>query len=499
MKTCMVILLLFMVAFATAQDPREFNHGSSIVKFKQNDTTKYYLTWSTSLQVSWEHDIYNSVICFDENGNLITLNPHKKYIGTGNDEAQEPVNAAYDPVNGNILTVWEDGTGNNAPDVRGQMHKPDGTILKNNWIIAGGTGSQHSANAAFLSNKFLVFYADEAPPSTGGAVVKCKVIDNLSGTETQTISLTPNDEDHWWPVSVSNNANTRTLVIWGNDGYAVRGTVLYDSNGTVIGAHEPQDYLINTQQYYYQAVWLENLSNFLIVARNGAYSDSTDESQIGLIDTLGNLVASKTIGGDIIREAKPTAIWSDCTHSYHLFYPTEINNLVHFEVTANSEINTSEQIFSTPDLSNIQWVSTGTWSLPVKDINDNNIWQGNHIILFTFNDVNSNDIVKVPVHINDTVLCLNLGMVSGNNNCEEVSIYPNPAGNRFFIYSSVFRNRQVDVKIYNSAGQLILSDKKTFDNDKTSVSIKGFTSGIYFVKLKSDTESFGKMIKLIKK
>ncbi len=481
-----------------AQDPREFNHGSCIVEFKQNDSTKYYLTWSSAWQDSWEHDIYNSVIFFNENGDLVTQSADKKYIGTGNDEAQEPVNATYDPDNENILTVWEDGTGNNAPDVRGQLHKPDGTILINNRIIAGGEGSQHSANAAFLSNKFLIFYADEAPPSTGGAVVKCKVMDNLSGTETQTIRLTPNNEDHWWPVSVSNNTNTRTLVIWGNDGYAVRGTVLYDSSGSIVTAHDPQDYLINTQQYYYQAVWLENLSDFLIIARNGAYSDSTNDSQIGLIDTLGNIVASKTISGGIIREAKPTAIWSDCTESYHLFYPAGTNNLVHFEVTSDSEINTADQPLSTPDLQNIRWVSTGTWSSLVTDINGNNKWHDSHIILFTFNDVNSNDIVKVPVHINDTVLCQSLGLFSGKNNHSDIIICPNPAENLFFIKSSLFNNRQVNINICNSTGRLIYSDKKTFHNNETYVNIRDFASGIYFVELKSKTERFRKKIKLIK-
>ena len=498
MKKSIVILILFTVIYTEAQDPREFNHGSCMVEFKQNDSTKYYLTWSSAYQNSWEHDIYNSVIYFNENGNLITQNSSEKYIGNGSDEAQEPVNATYDPNNGNILTVWEDGTGNNAPDVRGQLHKPDGTIIKSNWIIAGGTGSQHSANTSHLSNKFLVFYADEAPPSTGGAVVKCKVIDNLSGTEMQTLNLTPNNEDHCWPVSASNNANTRTLVIWGNDGYAVRGTVLYNNNGIINTAQTPQDYLTNTQQYYYQTIWLKNISKFLIVARNGAYNDITDGSQICLIDTLGNLVDSKTISGGIIREAKPTAIWSECTQSYHIFYPTGINELVHFEVTSNSEINSSNLSFNSPELNNVQWVSTGTWSLKVKDINDDEIWQNNHIILFIFNNNNSNDIVKVPVHIDSNILCQSLGIYSGEIDNKDVLIYPNPTSNLFYINSSSFKNQIVDVKIYNTNGQLILSEKKTFNNNKISLSINSFTSGVYFIELETKVENLKRTIKIIK-
>ncbi len=138
------------------------------------------------------------------------------------DEAQEPVNATINGVNNQILTVWEDGFGADATNVRAQQHTTDGTIIKSNWLIAGGAGSQHSVNTVHLNDKFLIFYADEAPPSTGEAVVKGKVIDDGTGNESQTISFTPKNEDHWWPVSVRNTSNTRTLIIWGNDGYAAR-------------------------------------------------------------------------------------------------------------------------------------------------------------------------------------------------------------------------------------------------------------------------------------
>lgn len=499
MKFKILILVTLISNFIKAQDLREFNHGACIVKFIENDSTKYYLTWSSSFQNSWEHDIYKSVIFFNDNGELTTQQPYNIYIGNGNDEAQEPVNATTDKVHNNILSVWEDGNDTDAPNVRGQLHKPNGTLIKTNWIIAGGTGSQHSANAVHLGNNFIVFYADEAPPSTGGAVVKGKVIDDLTGNETQTIIFTPNNEDHWWPVSVSNKTDTRAFVIWGNDGYSIRGTVLYENQGTVQQAQPPQDYLLNTQQYFYQVIWLENISKFLIIARNGAYDDITDESQICLIDTMGNIVTTKTINGGIIREAKPSAIWSSCTQSYHIFYPTGTNKLVHFEVTSNFEVNSSDTIFTNSELANVQWVSTGTWSVFVHDINDNDDWQNNHIILFIYNDENSNNIVKTPVHISNDVLCQSLGIISTEKNTDKIIIYPNPASNVVFIKSYMFNNQTVKIKVYNTIGKLILSHKKVFKGNKTSINIQNLSTGIYFIELIKEKENKKQTIKLIKR
>jgi len=160
-----IITLLFatlpLISFSQS-DPREFNHGTCIVKYLDNNNNKYYLTWSSSYPDGWEHDIYKSKIYFDTNGNLVTETPNQVFINTY--EAQEPVNSVINSDNNYMLTVWEDGSGANAPNVSGQINLPDGTIIRQNWIIAGGSGSQHSAYTSHLSDKFLIFYADEAPP-----------------------------------------------------------------------------------------------------------------------------------------------------------------------------------------------------------------------------------------------------------------------------------------------------------------------------------------------
>lgn len=394
-----------IVLLDLSEDPREFNHGTCIVEYENNaNLIKYYLTWSSAYNDGWEHDIYNSTISFNASGGLVVETANQVYVGSGSDEAQEPVNATINTGNNYILSVWEDGIDADGPNVRGQLHNPDGTIIKSNWIIAGGAGSQHSANTAHLSNKYLVFYADEAPPASGGAVLKAKVIDDVTGNETQAMSFTPNDEDHWWPVSVSNTSNTRTLIIWGNDGYATRGTVLKDNGGTIEQTVAPQDYLTNIQQYYYQVEWLENISKFLLIARNGAYENMTDDSQVCLIDINGNITSSAVVSGGIIREAKMAVKWNPSNQTYFIFYPSGTNNLTQFSIDNVGTIsNSSSQITGHPDLAGVQWTSTGMWASFVTDGNGNDQFANKYIALFVMNDILSNNIINVPVHLDVTL------------------------------------------------------------------------------------------------
>lgn len=484
MKQIILLIFVSLPILSFSQDPRQFNHGTCIVKYDNTNTIKYYLTWSSAYNNSWEHDIYNSIIYFDTNGNLITESPDHKYIGTGTDEAQEPVNSTINSTNNYILTVWEDGNANDAPNVRGQLHFPNGSIIKTNWNIAGGLGSQHSAYTSHLGNKYIIFYADEAPPSTGGAVLKAKAIDDSTGNETQSISFTPNDEDHWWPVSVSNTSNTRTLVIWGNDGYAARGTVLYQNAQTIMQTGNPQDYLTDIQQYYYQIEWLENISKFILIARNGAYENITDESKICLIDTLGNLTHSTKVNGGILRESKMAVKWNECNKSYAIFYPSGTNNLTQVFVDQSGTIfPTSNQITNLPELSNKQWVSTGIWSEFVEDSNGNDLFDDKYIALFVMNDVNSNNSIKIPIHLDISLFCLPFGLIDTNNN--ELRIYPNP-----FTTSITLPNEFIsfEYQIYTINGQILTTNR--LKNNKLNLSF--LNNGIYFIRIK------GNIFKLIK-
>jgi len=195
MKIIIILLLLILPHISFWEDSREFNHGACIVKYlDNNNNNKYYLTWSSSYMDGWKHDIYKSKIYFENNGNLVTETPDQVFINTN--EAQEPVNSIINSNNNYMLTVWEDGSDADAPNVRGQINLLNWTIIRKNWIIAGGNASQHSVYVSHLSDKFLIFYVDEALPATGGAVVKAKVIDDTTGNELQTINLTHNNEDN---------------------------------------------------------------------------------------------------------------------------------------------------------------------------------------------------------------------------------------------------------------------------------------------------------------
>ncbi len=481
-----IILLLFVAIpfISFSQDPREFNHGTCIVKYQSNNAVKYYLTWSSSYNNEWEHDIYNSIIYFDTNGDLITEYPDQRYIGTGSDEAQEPVNSTINNSNNYILTVWEDGNASDAPNVRGQLHLPDGTIIRSNWNIAGGIGSQHSANTSHLENKYLIFYADEAPPATGGAVVKAKVIDDITGNETQEISFTPNNEDHWWPVSVSNTSNTHTLAVWGNDGYAARGTVLYQNGQSITQTGTPQDFLVDIQQYYYQVAWLENISKFILIARNGAYDTITDDSKICLIDTFGNVTNSTVVNGGILREAKMCVKWNECNQSYTVLYPSGINSLTQIFIDhSGTIIPTSNQITNIPELTNIEWTSTGIWSEFIEDTNGNNLFDNTYIALFIMNDVNSNNIIKIPVHLDASLFCIPLGLSTLNSN--DFQIYPNPFENSITVPDEFLH---LEYQIFTIDGQMI--GRNTITKNKLNLSF--LNDGIYFMRIK------GKMYKIIK-
>ncbi len=477
-------LLFFLLLFAVplslfGQDPREFNHGVCVLEYTQHDSIKYYLTWSSSYNRAWEHDIYNARIYFDASGALISEKPDRVYIGSGSDEAQEPVNAAICPENNVILTVWEDGFRANPPNVKGQLHLPDGTILRKNWLIAGGPGPQHSANAAHLGHFFLVFYADEAPPAAAGAVILCKVLNDQTGKETQTLRLTPNDMDNWWPVSVSNRHNTRTLVVWG-DGYTARGTVLFDSAGVIRQAQPPQDYLTNIQQYSYQVEWLEHLSQFLLIARNGAYENMTDTSLICLIDTLGNRTQRVSVKGGIVREAKTAVKWDKRTQTYSAFFPSGTHNLTQIFIDRFGVISPiSVSISNHPNLSGHPWPSTGIWGQFIRDVHGHELFGRHYIALFVTNDLLSNFIIKIPVHLDTTRFGTPLSVANAKNSTPDwrLSVYPNPTTSWLTLGSA---GRVKKVRLFNLLGCVV---KEWEGTNIRKINLQNLPAGLYFVQV----------------
>jgi hypothetical protein len=161
-----------------------------------------------------------------------------------------------------------------------------------------------------------------------------------------------------------------------------------------------QDYSTNTQQYFYQVTWLDHLSKFLLITRKEANSNITDESQICLIDTSGNVTHSRVVNGGIFREAKMIVKWSTNNKSYSIFYPSGTNSLTQIFIDNTGMISsTSNQMTNLPELSNIKWPSTGIWAEFVEDNNGNDLFGNDHIALFIMNDTHSNNIIKIPVRL----------------------------------------------------------------------------------------------------
>lgn len=424
-KTLFLILLM-VPNLLWSQDPREYNHGTVMIPYESGDSVKYYLSWSSSARSGWEHDIYRSIVFFDKDGQMVTEVENQKLIATT--EAQEPIHAAINPRNNYILSAWEDGDDAYPTNVRAQLHTPYDEVIKPSWIIAGGKGSQHSAKVAHLGNKFLVFYADEAPPATKGAVVKSKVINDRTGKETQSIRFTPNNEDHWWPATISNKSNTRTLIVWGNDGYAAMGTVLYEEDGEIKQVKSPQNYLTNIQQYYYEVDWLEEISQFILIARHGSYENSTDSSRICLIDTIGNISTSVKVNGGIIREAQMISKWNDCNQSYSVLFPTEENDLTMITIDRNKTI-TKDSIVLPPldEIKDLKWSSTGISGRFVQSYNRQKKFNDQFKAFFVMNDLNSNDLIKTTISLDDSLFCGTGTSTESNLREQEFHIYPNPA------------------------------------------------------------------------
>ena len=247
---CIRPLILFLITFIIlvqnyGQDDREKNHSMNVTPIQVEGLQKYYVTWSSSAgsDDGWQHDIYNQVISITSEGEISFDTEPTRFIGTGNDEAQEPVNVAVNPSDNTILSVWEDGSGSTV-DIRGQMHTSDGTVLKSNWIISGGDDSQHSPDVVHLNGIFMVSLTDEAEPAQT-SMNEVRVLDDETGEQIDSFNLSPEEEDHWWSV-INSNEIDKAFVGWGN-GEEFYGSVIKIKNG-VISKTDQQFYISGIDQ-----------------------------------------------------------------------------------------------------------------------------------------------------------------------------------------------------------------------------------------------------------
>ena len=78
---------------------------------------------------------------------------------------------------------------------------------------------------------------------------------------------------------------------------------------------------------------------------------------------------------------------------------------------------------------------------------------------------------------------------------KEVSIYPNPAKNEFFLKSSNKKLEDVNVEIFDQSGKLVSTQKVSFEN---AVRIGSLPSGVYFVKISSSDFNYSSQL-IVKK
>jgi len=478
-KIC-IVLIIFLCVNIQAQDPREKNHSINILPFFDAGIQKYYVTWSSSSgsDDGWQHDVYNQIISFTSESNINFDTEAQRFVGTGYDEAQEPVNVAINHADNTMLSVWEDGSGTTV-DIRGQMHKPDNSIIKSNWIIAGGTESQHSPDVVHLNGLFIVSLTDEAPPAQT-SMNEVRILNDKTGEEIGSMELSPQDEDHWWAVATSND-NNFTFIGWGN-GENFYGSVIKSDSNQIIKTDQ-RFYISNIEQYYYNIAWLEHLSKFIAIAK------VNDNSIACLIDTNGIKSAFTSVpDAPITRETDLAVRWNEDESEYLIVYTSGQQDLTLLSVSANtiSFVQTNEKI-----LIDTNWPTTGISCQFVQTSDWSDLWYSDRKILIVHNDENSNNAIYHNITVEDLT---DINSAEDELYPKEFKLYPaypNPFNPSVKISYSISNLSDIQIHVYNLRGELIttlVNNHKSpgkysviwygGDSDKNQVS-----SGVYIVRL----------------
>jgi hypothetical protein len=72
-----------------------------------------------------------------------------------------------------------------------------------------------------------------------------------------------------------------------------------------------------------------------------------------------------------------------------------------------------------------------------------------------------------------------------------ISIYPNPASNQFQVSFEGFKSEEVNLNILDNSGRIVLAQNtNVFNNPVQIINASGFQSGVYYIHVSSETESF---------
>ncbi len=392
--------LLFALQFSTKAQPPidldplwdiwEYEHGIDFETYTESGKHKYYVTWASG-GPGWGHNIYRRRLYFNKWGSLIFHGGLNVVINKA--EAQEPVTTAIQRNGNRILSVWEDGynsiaNSSQAVDIYGRLHWPNGGIIngKSNIKIAGGIGAQHSPVVGYLNNRFLVFYGeDEGVPATK---IMMKALDH-NGNIRQTLTFTPNSQNHWWPVFAANNAGTKGLAVWVKNSGDVWGSVVSVNGSGHVTKSAIRQYMTEGSYVYNRVIWLEKIQRYAVITKK-YYGNTT---VIALVDQNGNRTKLSDVAGGIIQEAEPAFMWDAYSNSYILVYPTGTNKLVVARVN-NSTISYHQQ----RTVPGISWKKTGIKLAFVKDERGMQAWGNNYKVLITMGIYGTDTDAWVEVH-----------------------------------------------------------------------------------------------------
>lgn len=88
------------------------------------------------------------------------------------------------------------------------------------------------------------------------------------------------------------------------------------------------------------------------------------------------------------------------------------------------------------------------------------------------------------------------GINSPEANDDNITIYPNPSNGYFNVKTNINTSSETDleIKIYNSVGELIYFNKYAYLQDLRYLDLTGYSDGVYFVKLYSKDNIYEKEI-----
>ncbi|MEM7085973.1 MAG: S8 family serine peptidase [Bacteroidota bacterium] len=197
----------------------------------------------------------------------------------------------------------------------------------------------------------------------------------------------------------------------------------------------------------------------MIRVTSGAFSDESDETF--------NITERRVSNVDIIQlcETEATFTWSELaeTESYDLWMLGE----KFMEIVGNTTETTITVPIADP---NVQlWYA-------VSPRNDTDGWVGLRTI--------------AQIHGGGPFDCV-LGL-DDNDLTNTVILYPNPASNEFTVNLGSSINSEVDLTITNSLGQVV--QKLSTSATQTKVDVTNYSTGLYFVSIKTDTQSATKKL-----